>query len=71
MHAGELMAGMASGWGRKNSWTIAEHRGAANPDGLPIFAGGQGEFDSSRIMKDSEITHSPTDRAPAQNQELD
>lgn len=33
-HAGELMAGMASGLDRKNCWTIAEHRGAATPDGL-------------------------------------
>ena len=33
-HAGELMAGMVSGLDRKNCWTIAEHRGAASPDGL-------------------------------------
>jgi SRSO17 transposase len=33
-HAGELMAGMVSGLGRKNCWTIAEHRGACTPDGL-------------------------------------
>src|ERR1700758_5399156 len=33
-HAGELMAGMVSGLDRKNCWTIAEHRGAATPDGL-------------------------------------
>jgi len=33
-HAGELMAGMFSGLGRKNCWTIAEHRGDATPDGL-------------------------------------
>lgn len=33
-HAGELMAGMASGLDRKNCWTIAEHRGSATPDGL-------------------------------------
>lgn len=33
-HAGELMAGMASGLDRKNCWTIAEHRGAVTPDGL-------------------------------------
>jgi SRSO17 transposase len=33
-HAGELMAGMVSGLGRKNCWTIAEHRGAVTPDGL-------------------------------------
>lgn len=34
-HAGELMAGMVAGLDRKNCWTIAEHRGAATPDGLP------------------------------------
>ena len=28
------MAGMVSGLDRKNCWTIAEHRGAATPDGL-------------------------------------
>ena len=33
-HAGELMAGTVSGLDRKNCWTIAEHRGAATPDGL-------------------------------------
>jgi SRSO17 transposase len=33
-HAGELILGMVSGLGRKNCWTIAEHRGAATPDGL-------------------------------------
>ncbi len=33
-HAGELMAGMASGLDRKNCWTIAEHRGSVTPDGL-------------------------------------
>jgi SRSO17 transposase len=33
-HAGELMAGMASGLDRKNCWTIAEHRGDTTPDGL-------------------------------------
>jgi SRSO17 transposase len=33
-HAGELMSGMVSGLDRKNCWTIAEHRGAATPDGL-------------------------------------
>jgi SRSO17 transposase len=33
-HAGELMAGMVSGLDHKNCWTIAEHRGAATPDGL-------------------------------------
>jgi SRSO17 transposase len=33
-HAGELMAGMVSGLDRKNCWAIAEHRGAATPDGL-------------------------------------
>ena len=33
-HAGELMAGMVSGLDRKNCWTVAEHRGAATPDGL-------------------------------------
>ena len=33
-HAGELLAGMVSGLDRKNCWTIAEHRGAATPDGL-------------------------------------
>jgi len=33
-HAGALMAGMVSGLDRKNCWTIAEHRGAATPDGL-------------------------------------
>ena len=33
--AGELMAGMVSGLDRKNCWTIAEHRGAVSPDGLP------------------------------------
>lgn len=33
-HAGALLAGMVSGLDRKNCWTIAEHRGAATPDGL-------------------------------------
>ncbi|WP_442791844.1 IS701 family transposase [Mycolicibacterium sp. ND9-15] len=33
-HAGALMAGLVSGLDRKNCWTIAEHRGAATPDGL-------------------------------------
>ena len=33
-HAGELMLGMVSGLDKKNCWTIAEHRGAATPDGL-------------------------------------
>ncbi|MGE5288310.1 MAG: IS701 family transposase [Micromonosporaceae bacterium] len=33
-HAGELILGMVSGLDRKNCWTIAEHRGAATPDGL-------------------------------------
>jgi SRSO17 transposase len=33
-HAGALMLGMVSGLDRKNCWTIAEHRGAATPDGL-------------------------------------
>jgi SRSO17 transposase len=33
-HAGALMAAMVSGLDRKNCWTIAEHRGAATPDGL-------------------------------------
>ncbi len=33
-HAAALMAGMVSGLDRKNCWTIAEHRGAATPDGL-------------------------------------
>lgn len=33
-HASELMAGIVSGLERKNCWTIAEHRGAATPDGL-------------------------------------
>jgi SRSO17 transposase len=33
-HAAELMSGMVSGLDRKNCWTIAEHRGAATPDGL-------------------------------------
>ena len=33
-HAGELLLGMVSGLDRKNCWTIAEHRGAATPDGL-------------------------------------
>jgi SRSO17 transposase len=33
-HAGELMLGLLSGLDRKNCWTIAEHRGAATPDGL-------------------------------------
>ena len=33
-HASELMLGMVSGLDRKNCWTIAEHRGAATPDGL-------------------------------------
>lgn len=33
-HAGELMTGMVAGLDRKNCWTIAEHRGAATPDGL-------------------------------------
>lgn len=28
------MSGMVSGLDRKNCWTIAEHRGAATPDGL-------------------------------------
>lgn len=33
-HAGALIAGMVSGLDRKNCWTIAEHCGAATPDGL-------------------------------------
>jgi SRSO17 transposase len=33
-HAGELILGMVAGLDRKNCWTIAEHRGAATPDGL-------------------------------------
>jgi SRSO17 transposase len=33
-HAGGLMLGMLSALGRKNCWTIAEHRGATTPDGL-------------------------------------
>lgn len=33
-HAASLMAGMVSGLDRKNCLTIAEHRGAASPDGL-------------------------------------
>ncbi len=33
-HAGALMLGLLSGLGRKNCWTIAEHRGDASPDGL-------------------------------------
>ena len=33
-HAGELILGMVSSLDRKNCWTIAEHRGAATPDGL-------------------------------------
>jgi SRSO17 transposase len=33
-HAGSLMLGMLSGLGRKNCWTIAEHRGDTTPDGL-------------------------------------
>ena len=33
-HAGALMLGLLSDLGRKNCWTIAEHRGDARPDGL-------------------------------------
>jgi len=33
-HASALMLGMVAGLDRKNCWTIAEHRGAATPDGL-------------------------------------
>jgi SRSO17 transposase len=33
-HASSLMLGMVAGLDRKNCWTIAEHRGAATPDGL-------------------------------------
>lgn len=33
-HAGGLMHGLLSGLDRKNCWTIAEHRGDANPDAL-------------------------------------
>jgi SRSO17 transposase len=33
-HAGALMLGLLSDLGRKNCWTIAEHRGDSTPDGL-------------------------------------
>ena len=33
-HAGALMQGLLSGLDRKNCWTIAEHRGDSNPEGL-------------------------------------
>jgi len=33
-HAAALMLGLLSSLDRKNCWTIAEHRGAASPDGL-------------------------------------
>jgi len=33
-HAGGLMHGLLSGLDRKNCWTIAEHRGDANPNAL-------------------------------------
>ena len=33
-HAASLLAGLMSGLDKKNCWTIAEHAGAATPDGL-------------------------------------
>src|SRR4051812_7254509 len=48
-HAGELILGMVSGLDRKNCWTIAEHRGAATPDGLQhLLARASWEADAVR-----------------------
>jgi SRSO17 transposase len=48
-HAAALMAGMVSGLDRKNCWTIAEHRGAATPDGLQhLLARASWEADAVR-----------------------
>jgi len=34
-HAASLMLGLMSDLGRKNCWSIAEHRGDRSPDALP------------------------------------
>ena len=49
--AGELMAGMVSGLDRKNCWTIAEHRGAATPDGLQHLLA-RAKWDADEIRDD-------------------
>jgi len=50
-HAGELMAGLVSGLDRKNCWTIAEHRGAATPDGLQHLLS-RAKWDADQIRDD-------------------
>jgi SRSO17 transposase len=50
-HAGELMAGMVSGLGRKNCWTIAEHRGALTPDGLQHLLA-RASWDADEVRND-------------------
>jgi SRSO17 transposase len=50
-HAAELMAGMVSGLERKNCWTIAEHRGAATPDGLQHLLG-RASWDADAVRDD-------------------
>ena len=50
-HAAELMAGMVSGLDRKNCWTIAEHRGAATPDGLQHLLG-RASWDADAVRDD-------------------
>jgi hypothetical protein len=50
-HAAELMAAMVSGLDRKNCWTIAEHRGAATPDGLQHLLGRPGR-DADAVRDD-------------------
>jgi SRSO17 transposase len=50
-HAGALMAGMVSGLDRKNCWTIAEHRGAATPDGLQHLLG-RASWDADAVRDD-------------------
>jgi len=50
-HASELMAGMVSGLDRKNCWTIAEHRGAATPDGLQHLLS-RAQWDADAVRDD-------------------
>ena len=50
-HAAELIAGMVSGLDRKNCWTIAEHRGAATPDGLQHLLG-RASWDADAVRDD-------------------
>jgi SRSO17 transposase len=50
-HASALMPGMVSGLDRKNCWTIAEHRGAASPDGLQHLLG-RAKWDADEVRDD-------------------